>query len=66
MGNLSVDLQKVPANNGGESDTASLVETHVGGHTVHIDTIALRRLIEKLKSYTSATKLETIESARTK
>ena len=66
MANVSFGLQTVPANTGGGSDTPSLVATHVGGHTVRIDTIALRHLLEKLKSDASGPKLETIESARTR
>jgi hypothetical protein len=50
MANLSFGLQSVPANTGANSTTPSLIATHVGGHTVRIDPLALRRLIDALKA----------------
>jgi hypothetical protein len=50
MANVSYGLHAVPANTSGEPPTPPLVPTHVGGHTVRIDAIALKQLIEKLKA----------------
>ncbi len=49
MANVSVGVQSVPATPA-DGATPSLVATHVGGHTVRIDALALRSLLEKLKA----------------
>jgi hypothetical protein len=43
-----VNSESAPQNTG--PATPSLVSTHVGKHTVRIDAIALRNLIDKLKA----------------
>jgi len=50
MGKASFGSQNVPANTGSESTAPPLVQTHVAGHTVRIDTTALKQLIETLKA----------------
>ncbi|MEI9981401.1 MAG: hypothetical protein WDN23_20870 [Edaphobacter sp.] len=50
MTNVIYGLQDVAANTSGELPTSPSVPTHVGGHTVRIDAIALKNLIDKLKT----------------
>jgi hypothetical protein len=50
MSIVSFGSKKVPANTSGGPATPSFVPTHVGKHTVRIDAIALRNLIDKLKA----------------
>jgi hypothetical protein len=46
----NVSLKNPPENTSGEPATPPFVPTHVGKHTVRIDTIALKNLIDKLKA----------------
>lgn len=50
MAIVSFGSEKAPANTSGVPATPSFVPTHVGKHTVRIDAIALRNLIDKLKA----------------
>jgi len=50
MTNVSFGSQSVPANKGNTVVTPPSVPTHVGGHKVRIDTVALKHLIETLKA----------------
>jgi hypothetical protein len=50
MANVSFSSHSVPANTDKGVATSSLVATHVAGHKVGIDTIALKRLIDTLRA----------------
>jgi len=50
MANDSFSSHSVPAKTDKEVDTSSVVATHVAGHKVRIDTIALKRLVDTLRA----------------
>jgi hypothetical protein len=50
MTNVNFGSQAVPANKGDTVVPPSSVPTHVGGHKVRIDTVALKHLIDTLKA----------------
>ncbi len=49
MANDSFSLHSTPAKTDKAVATSSVVATHVGRHNVGIDTIALKRLIDRLR-----------------
>jgi len=50
MANINFGSHSVPAKTDKGVATSSLLATYVGGHKVRIDTIALKRLIDTLRT----------------
>jgi hypothetical protein len=50
MADDSFSSHSVPAKTDKEMAASSVIETHVGAHKVGIDSVALKRLIDKLRA----------------